>query len=202
LSTGNGCNDCPYPQAGNWAEQPIVDKIQFDKVLGFIDAGKKDGATLVSGGSRGADTGYFVQPTVFADVRARTHGRTHPRTHASRHARTHAPMQVTDEMKIGKEEIFGPVMSLLKFTDLDDAVKRANNTIFGLGAGVCSRDIGKVLRVANQLRAGTVYCNCWNVFDAAAPFGGFKSSGHGRELGEVGLDNYLENKTVIIPIDR
>jgi len=162
--------------AGNWAEQPIVDKIQFDKVLGFIDAGKKDGATLISGGSRGADTGYFVQPTVFADV--------------------------TDEMKIGKEEIFGPVMSLLKFTDLDDAIKRANNTIYGLGAGVCSRDIGKVLRVANQLRAGTVYCNCWNVFDAAAPFGGFKSSGHGRELGDVGLDGYLENKTVIIPIDR
>jgi len=161
---------------GCWEEQPIVDKIQFDKVLGYIESGKKDGAKVLCGGSKSADKGYFVQPTVFADV--------------------------TDSMTIAKEEIFGPVMSLIKFRDLDETIEKANNSIYGLGAGVCSRDIGKCLKVAHALRAGTVYVNCYDKFDCAAPFGGFKESGHGRELGEYGLENYTEVKCVIIPIDR
>lgn len=105
-------------------------------------------------------------------------------------------------MTIAKEEIFGPVMSLLKFTDLDEVIERCNNTIYGLGAGICSRDIGKCLKAAHALRAGTVYVNCYDKFDCAAPFGGFKESGQHRELGEYGLENYSEVKTVIIPIDK
>jgi aldehyde dehydrogenase (NAD+) len=164
------------PGAGAWDEQPIVDKVQFDKVLGYIEAGKKDGAKLLVGGAKNADKGYFVQPTVFSEV--------------------------TDNMRIAKEEIFGPVMSLLKFTDLDDVIERCNNTIYGLGAGICSRDIGRCMKFVNAVRAGTVYVNCYDKFDCAAPFGGFKESGHGRELGEYGLENYTEVKTVIIPIDK
>jgi len=162
--------------SGAWEEQPVVDSIQFNKVLGYIEAGKKDGAKMLCGGTKNADKGYFITPTVFGDV--------------------------TDGMTIAKEEIFGPVMSLLKFTDLDEVIERCNNTIYGLGAGICSRDIGKCLKAAHALRAGTVYVNCYDKFDCAAPFGGFKESGQHRELGEYGLENYCEVKTVIIPIDK
>jgi aldehyde dehydrogenase (NAD+) len=153
---------------------PQVDEAQFDKVMGYIDAGKEEGATLLCGGSRVGSRGYFVEPTVFADVR--------------------------DEMKIGQEEIFGPVMSILKFKDVEDVVERSNTTMYGLAAAVWTRDIGKAHAIANSVRAGTVWVNCYDVFDAAAPFGGFKQSGMGRELGEYGLQQYSEIKTVTVKL--
>jgi aldehyde dehydrogenase (NAD+) len=151
---------------------PQVDQIQFDKVMGYIESGKHEGAALLAGGVRVGDKGFFVSPTVFADV--------------------------TDEMKIAQEEIFGPVMSIIKFRDLEEVVKRANKTMYGLAAAVWTRDIGKAHAIANRVRAGTVWVNCYDVFDAAAPFGGFKQSGIGRELGEYGLQQYTEVKTVTV----
>ena len=93
-------------------------------------------------------------------------------------------------------------MSILKFSTVEEVIERANNTKYGLGAGLCTRDIGKALRVAHGIRSGTVWINCYDKFDAAAPFGGFKESGHGRELGEYGLENYTEVKVIMIPIDK
>ncbi len=153
---------------------PQVDQDQFNKVLSYVEAGKQEGARLMCGGERVGDRGYFVAPTVFADVR--------------------------DEMKIAQEEIFGPVMSILKFKDMDELVDRANQTIYGLAAAVWTRDIGKAHHIANNVRAGTVWVNCFDVFDAAAPFGGFKQSGIGRELGEYGLQQYSEIKTVTVKL--
>src|SRR5690349_12840028 len=153
---------------------PQVDKDQFDKVLGYVESGKKEGAKLQCGGERVGEHGYFVAPTVFADVQ--------------------------DEMKIAQEEIFGPVMSIMKFKDMDDLVDRANKTIYGLAAAVWTHDIGKAHHIANNVRAGTVWVNCFDVFDAAAPFGGFKQSGLGRELGEYGLQQYSEIKTVTVKL--
>lgn len=153
-----------------------IDKAQFDKIISLIEAGKKEGARLTTGGKRVGTKGYFVEPTVFADV--------------------------TDHMTIAKEEIFGPVMSILPFKDLDEVVDRANNTAYGLGASIFTQDVGKAHYLANKIRAGTVYVNCYDVFDAATPFGGFKSSGLGRELGREGLNAYLEPKTVIMKVSK
>ena len=153
---------------------PQVDDIQFQKVMSYIDAGKNEGAKLVAGGNRVGSRGYFIEPTVFADVK--------------------------DDMKIAREEIFGPVMSILKFKDIDEVVGRANRTEYGLAAAVWTRDIGKAHAIANRVRAGTVWVNCFDVFDAAAPFGGFKQSGIGRELGEYGLQQYTEVKTVTVKL--
>lgn len=160
------------PQQTGTGQGPLVDKIQFDKVLGYIEAGKAEGARCVTGGERHGDTGFFIKPTVFADV--------------------------TDDMKIAREEIFGPVMSIFKFKTEAEGIKRANATEYGLGAGVITENTARAIRVSNQLRAGTVYVNCYNVFDSAAPFGGYKISGIGRELGEYGLAAYTEVKTVIV----
>jgi aldehyde dehydrogenase (NAD+) len=151
---------------------PQVSQDQFDRVMGFIDAGKKDGAKLLCGGKRSGDKGYFIEPTVFDDVQ--------------------------DNMKIAKEEIFGPVMNILKFKDVNEVVKRGNQTMFGLAAAVWTKDVTKAHRLAKELRAGTVWINCYDVFDAAAPFGGFKMSGFGRELGEYALELYTEVKTVYV----
>jgi aldehyde dehydrogenase (NAD+) len=153
---------------------PQVDDVQFDKVMGYIEAGRKDGASLLAGGKRVGNRGYFIEPTVFADVQ--------------------------DDMKIAKEEIFGPVMSILKFKDIGEVVERANNTTYGLAAAVWTRDIGKAHAIANSVRAGTVWVNCYDVFDPGAPFGGFKQSGIGRELGEYGLQQYTEVKTVTVKL--
>jgi aldehyde dehydrogenase (NAD+) len=152
-------------------QDPQVDQSQFDKVMGYIESGRSDGATLVCGGERVGNRGYFIQPTVFADVQ--------------------------DNMKIAREEIFGPVMSIIPFNSLDEVVERANRTEYGLAAAVWTRDIKKAHAIANSVRAGTVWVNCYNILDTRAPFGGFKQSGIGRELGEYGLNQYTEVKTVI-----
>ena len=153
---------------------PQVSEEQFDKVMGYIDAGQKEGAKMLCGGQRVGDRGYFIQPTVFDDV--------------------------NDDMKIANEEIFGPVLSVIKFKDIDEVCQRANKTVYGLAAAVWTKDIEKALRVANEVRAGTVWINCYDVFDAGAPFGGFKQSGIGRELGEYGLEAYTEVKTVTVKV--
>jgi aldehyde dehydrogenase (NAD+) len=151
---------------------PQVDHAQFEKVMSYIDSGRKEGAKLVCGGERVGDQGYFIQPTVFADVQ--------------------------DDMKIAKEEIFGPVMSIIPFKTVDEVVQRANRTDYGLAAAVWTRDIKKAHSIADNVRAGTVWVNCYNVLDPRSPFGGFKQSGIGRELGEYGLQQYTEVKSVII----
>jgi aldehyde dehydrogenase (NAD+) len=154
---------------------PQVDKAQFDKILSYVEAGKKEGAKLVTGGKRHGEQGYYIEPTLFTGVQ--------------------------DNMKIATDEIFGPVMSVLKFKNVDEIVQRANRTNFGLAAAVWSRDIAKAHKLAAGIRAGTVWINCYDVFDAAAPFGGFKESGLGRELGEAGLQNYTETKTVTVSLN-
>lgn len=153
---------------------PQVDQEQFNKVMGYIESGMREGAQMLCGGSQIGDKGYFIQPTVFADVR--------------------------DDMKIAQEEIFGPVMSIIKFKDINEVIERANKTMYGLAAAVWTKDISKAHAIANSVRAGTVWVNCYDVFDAAAPFGGFKQSGIGRELGEYGLQQYTEIKTVTIKL--
>jgi aldehyde dehydrogenase (NAD+) len=154
---------------------PQVDKAQFDKILSYIEKGKQQGARLVTGGERFGTKGFFIKPTVFADVK--------------------------DDMAIACDEIFGPVLSVIKFKDIEEVIQRANTTDYGLAAAVWTRDIGKAHAIADRVRAGTVWVNCYDVFDAAAPFGGFKRSGIGRELGEKGLENYTESKTVTISLD-
>jgi len=160
------------PFSDSVEQGPQVDEEQFNKVMSYIESGKQDGAQMLCGGARVGDRGYFIAPTVFADVQ--------------------------DHMKIAQEEIFGPVMSIIKFKDIDELVERANKTMYGLAAGVWTQDVSKAHTVAHKLRAGTVWVNCYDVFDAAAPFGGFKQSGIGRELGEYGLQQYTEVKTVTV----
>lgn len=154
---------------------PQVSQKQFDTVMNYINKGKSEGAKLMTGGQRFGDRGYYIQPTVFSNV--------------------------TDDMTIAKEEIFGPVMSIIKFKDMQEVIRRANTTEYGLAAAVFTSDISKAFKIANKVRAGSVWVNCYDVFDAATPFGGFKQSGIGRELGEYGLNNYLETKSVVINIE-
>jgi aldehyde dehydrogenase (NAD+) len=162
------------PMDPNTEQGPQIDDVQFNKVMGYIESGKRDGAKLAHGGERVGSRGYFIEPTVFVDVR--------------------------DDMQIAREEIFGPVMSIIKFDDLNDVVRRANKTLYGLAAAVWTRDIGKAHAIANRVRAGTVWVNCYDVFDPGAPFGGFKQSGIGREMGEYGLQQYTELKTVTVKL--
>jgi aldehyde dehydrogenase (NAD+) len=153
---------------------PQVDQSQFDRIMGYIESGRTEGATLACGGERVGNRGYFIRPTVFADVQ--------------------------DDMTIAREEIFGPVMSVIAFNNVDEAIARANNTDYGLAAGVWTSDIKKAHAVANGVRAGTVWVNCYHVLDTRAPFGGFKQSGMGRELGEYALHEYTEVKTVTLKL--
>jgi aldehyde dehydrogenase (NAD+) len=153
---------------------PQVDKLQFERVLKYIEMGKAEGATLACGGNRHGTTGYFVEPTVFKDV--------------------------TDGMTIAREEIFGPVMQILRFDTDDEAIRRANDTHYGLAAGVFSTNGARAVGIAHQLRAGLVWINTYNNIDVRTPFGGYKESGHGRENGEESLDNWLEIKCVTMPL--
>jgi len=153
---------------------PQIDEKQFNRIMNYIKVGKEEGARLLCGGDRVGDKGFFVQPTIFADV--------------------------TDDMKIAKEEIFGPVMSILKFRDIDEVIKRANDTIYGLSAGISTTDLNKAMEISNKVKSGTVFINCWHTFDAASPWGGYKQSGVGRELGKYGLGNYIEVKVVHVKL--
>ena len=150
---------------------PLVSRVQYDRVTGYLASGRQEGARAICGGEGLAGSGYFVAPTVLVDTKP--------------------------EMKVVREEIFGPVLVASPFDEVDDAlVAEANNTVYGLAAGVWSGDMARALRIANRLRAGTVWINCYHVFDAAQPFGGYKQSGWGREMGQAVLSNYLETKAI------
>nr|XP_032514890.1 aldehyde dehydrogenase X, mitochondrial isoform X2 [Danaus plexippus plexippus] len=155
---------------------PQIDDEMFTKVMGYINAGKKEGAKCVAGGDRHGKVGFFVQPTVFADV--------------------------TDNMKIAREEIFGPVQSILKFETFEEVIDRANDSNYGLGAGVITNDITLAMAFVRHVRAGSVWVNTYEHVAPQTPFGGFRESGIGRELGEDGIMQYLENKTVTINLPK
>ncbi|GFN89090.1 aldehyde dehydrogenase, mitochondrial [Plakobranchus ocellatus] len=155
---------------------PQVNKAQFDKVLSYVEKGKAQGARLVYGGERVGEKGYFVRPTIFADVK--------------------------DDMSIATDEIFGAVQSILRFSDLDDVLERANRTSYGLAAGVITSNIDRAFTVSKALQAGSVWVNCYDIISSQTPFGGFKQSGQGRELGEYGLQEYYEVKTVTVKIPQ
>jgi phenylacetaldehyde dehydrogenase len=150
---------------------PLISDEQFDKVLGYLDSGRSDGAEAVIGGGRAADRGYFVQPTILTNTNS--------------------------NMKVEREEIFGPVVCAIPFESGEEILPVANDTNYGLAAGVFTRDISKAHKTAHRLRAGTVWINTYHVFDAAMPFGGYKESGWGREMGHQVLENYLETKSVV-----
>jgi acyl-CoA reductase-like NAD-dependent aldehyde dehydrogenase len=155
----------------------IVSKDQMDTVLSYIEAGKGEGAKLVAGGERadiGTGKGYFVKPTIFDDVDPR--------------------------MKIAREEIFGPVLATIRFNDAEDAVAKANATVYGLAAAVWTRDISKAHRIAKSIKAGTVWINTYNLYDPALPFGGFKDSGFGRDQGKDALEKYTQTKSVWVAL--
>ena len=149
---------------------PLVSEEQFQRVSGYLESGRAEGATALAGGGRFGDRGFFIEPTVLIN----THG----------------------NMKVVKEEIFGPVVVAAPFSDLDEIAAQANDSEYGLGAGIWTKDISKAHALAKKLRAGTVWINCYNVFDAALPFGGYKQSGWGREMGHEVLNNYTEVKAV------
>lgn len=153
---------------------PLVSKEQFDRVMGYIEAGKRDGASVAMGGDAPSADGYYVNPTVLVDV--------------------------NPQMSVVREEIFGPVVVAQRFDDLDEVAKAANDTCFGLGAGVWTKDVATMHKLAAKIKSGTVWGNCHAVIDAALPFGGYKESGSGREQGRQGVEAYLETKSVIIQL--
>lgn len=155
---------------------PQIDKEQYDRIIDLIESGKKEGAKLECGGGTWGDKGFFIQPTVFSDVK--------------------------DDMRIAKEEIFGPVQQIMKFKTTEDVIKRANNTTYGLAAGIFTKDLDKAITVSSALEAGTVWINCYGALSPQCPFGGFKMSGNGREMGEYGLQEYTEVKSVTMKISQ
>lgn len=153
---------------------PQVSQEQMDKILGYVDLGQKQGAKLVTGGKRVGERGFFVEPTIFDNV--------------------------VDTMAVAKDEIFGPVVSVLPFRRVDEVISRANSTYYGLAAAIWTKDIDKAHRFAREVKAGTVWVNCYHVVDTTTPFGGFKMSGQGRENGEAALEHYTELKTVTVKL--
>ncbi|THU49104.1 hypothetical protein C4D60_Mb06t06030 [Musa balbisiana] len=153
---------------------PQVDKKQFEKVLKYIDHGKREGATILTGGKPCSEKGFYIEPTIFTDVK--------------------------DDMLIAKDEIFGPVMSLMKFKTIEEAIERANNTRYGLAAGIVTKDLNIANRVSRSIRAGIIWINCYFAFDDDCPFGGYKMSGFGRDSGMHALEKYLHVKSVVTPI--
>jgi phenylacetaldehyde dehydrogenase len=151
---------------------PMVSQIQQDRVCGYLESGLTEGATAVCGGARAGESGYFVEPTVLVDTKP--------------------------EMKVVREEIFGPVVTAIAYDDAAEVVESANDSAYGLAAAVWTRDISQAHRIARQLKAGSVWVNCYNVFDAALPFGGYKQSGWGREMGREAIDLYTETKAVTV----
>jgi phenylacetaldehyde dehydrogenase len=149
---------------------PLVSEEQLNRVCGYLESGFSEGAKALAGGRKSGDRGYFVEPTVLVNTK--------------------------ENMKVVQEEIFGPVVAAMPFTDPEEIIPRANNSEYGLAAAVWTRDIGKAHRMAEQLRAGTVWINCYNIFDAAMPFGGYKQSGWGREMGHDALNLYTQTKAV------
>ncbi|KAI6042816.1 aldehyde dehydrogenase [Pisolithus marmoratus] len=158
------------PFAPDTFQGPQVSKIQYDRIMAYIDSGKKDGAKVHIGGERHGNEGYFIQPTIFLDTKP--------------------------DMRIVKEEIFGPVSVVIKFKDEEDVVRQANDTVYGLAAAVFTRDVNRAITTAHKLKAGTVWVNCYSVMTPNVPFGGFKQSGIGREMGEYALNHYTEVKAV------
>ncbi|CAO2176868.1 unnamed protein product [Urochloa humidicola] len=153
---------------------PQVDKEQYEKVLKYIDIGKREGATLVTGGKPCGDKGYYIEPTIFTDVK--------------------------DDMAIAQDEIFGPVMALMKFKTVEEVIQKANNTRYGLAAGIVTKNIDIANTVSRSIRAGAIWINCYFAFDPDAPFGGYKMSGFGKDMGMDGLEKYLQTKTVVTPL--
>ncbi|KAL6615478.1 hypothetical protein ACP70R_037748 [Stipagrostis hirtigluma subsp. patula] len=153
---------------------PQVDKDQYEKVLRYIDLGKREGATLVTGGKPCGDKGYYIEPTIFTDVK--------------------------DDMAIAQDEIFGPVMALMKFKTVEEAIQKANNTRYGLAAGIVTKNLDIANTVSRSIRAGAIWINCYFAFDPDAPFGGYKMSGFGKDMGMDGLEKYLQTKTVVTPL--
>lgn len=151
---------------------PQVSKVQYDRIMSYIKSGKDEGATVEVGGERHGDKGYFIQPTIFSDVKP--------------------------DMKIMKEEIFGPVCAIAKFKDEADAIRMGNDTTYGLAAALHTQDLKTAIRVSHALKAGTVWVNCYNMLHHAVPFGGYKESGIGRELGEAALANYTQTKSIAV----
>ncbi|KDN48841.1 indole-3-acetaldehyde dehydrogenase [Tilletiaria anomala UBC 951] len=168
IKTGDGFQ-------GDTFQGPQVSQLQFDRVMGYIQQGKADGAKVLTGGERHGTEGYFVQPTVFTDV--------------------------NPDSKISREEIFGPVVVVHKFKDQQDLIRIANDSIYGLAAAVFSRDVSRALETAHALKAGTVWVNCYNQINPQVPFGGYKASGIGRELGEYALSNYTNVKAVHVNLN-
>jgi len=168
-ATQNKVGDPFHPET---FQGPQVSQLQYDRIMGYISEGKKEGATVVTGGERHGEKGYFIQPTIFSDV--------------------------TPNMKIMQEEIFGPVCSIAKFHTEEEIIKTGNDTTYGLAAAVHTSNLNTAIRVSNELKAGTVWVNAYNLLHHQIPFGGYKESGIGRELGEAALANYTQTKSVQI----
>ncbi|MGH8559813.1 MAG: aldehyde dehydrogenase family protein, partial [Methylococcales bacterium] len=154
---------------------PMVSEIQHKRVENYLDIGQTSGARAVVGGRKLEGSGYFIEPTVLVDVRS--------------------------DMQVMQEEIFGPVVCAMPFKTIDrDLIEKANDSVYGLAAGIWTQDISKAHTLAAKIQAGTVWINCYNIFDSCLPFGGYKQSGWGREMGSEVLENYLETKAVTVRI--